>query len=223
MTIHLEQAVVEAIADLLARNLPSLNAALRADTLLATLPQPLYDVTASDILIADAMDVWKITDSRVRILVAPGHFRTGQIFSSTRAYIDGTGGSGYQRNFATDVAFHFHPDLFSVANHVAQSQQRVRAQMLVAGWLDWDVFNSNLASDLRLTSDEYNNSQGGRLLEPAFYLQAQSTPYPFAGLPQTDHLLLCMASGISRGVAQLGFAGTQTCYCVTATHSGSIS
>ena len=199
MSIPLEMAASEAIRSLLSANLTALNTALQADVFLQALPYPLINITDPDVQVGDMLGLWDAAYpfTPVRIGVSPGNWRSGVVSTASREFIDFSPNGGYKNTLMNDVVCYLSPKLWAIEDKDTQAKSRLRAQMLVAGWLR-QTLNAYTAQFLVLTSNEYHNTSG------------------------FDTLNYCMSTSVSRGVASLGFGATQQCYSVSATHQGDI-
>ncbi len=219
MSIPLEQAVPEALKTLLINNLSALNTLIANDTLLHQLPTPIGVVPTKAILVGDQISVWNVADTRIMICISPGDYRTGGVDSVSRDWVDASETGGYKVDVMTAIYAYLHPQVFRVDDADKQAQMRLRAQVLVGGWLRQTCNDWLLGQELKLASTEYINTNITQV-EPAQLVYGQ--PYDHAGEPLTDHLTMCRATSVMRAVYPLGPAQDTLCYGVHVMHMGTI-
>lgn len=173
VTPGLEEAILDALRDILRNNLSILNKQLQRDVYTSFLPP----VMSEDVDVGGIETVWDIGDPSddpqhmIQICVIPGDIEGGHVMTGDR-YEFGTPGTGwFKGDFYTTIHAYIHPKVWTLHQDRAFNRKaKVKIPCRLLTFLRGGVFNnyqpvyntdttlaSALNTDIPLTSTEYNS------------------------------------------------------------------
>lgn len=157
-------------------------------------------LTSEVVLYGELARLWNRESGCLRITVTSGGHQSGEIFRSTRSFIDASPQRGVRYDYTTDIHLYLHPDCWNIEDGEEMARIREFALERLADWISWSVLTYGPNLDLALTSQCYE-TQGGSVY---------------------DHLANCRIVSLQTGIFYRSFQGSAGLFGLRCVHVGDI-